>query len=341
MQGIRHSVDSQRRVSCFIKSYLTMEDIASSSYLEIQELKQNELEESVKINNLSRVKQLLASGCDVNYGAMDEQEPTSYLHLAPTAEMTRELLLHGALVDIAPLDDRTALHSAVAKMKGTQVVRVLLSFGADVNSHDRANETALSLAIRTDQCDVIEELFKYDCDFGVNSSVVYNYRTSITYQFAWDHFKIKARCNITDKLVQSIFRDDVDLNFSRYENYCVLMKYVEECLECINKIKSIIFDEVPLPEILKRIKFNNYRINCFPENIKKQIECIPVFGEIFVKFISESAERFKLYTELDKLSVSTIKNDTSELYLNNPCLLEITQYLDNNDVKNLINAAKE
>ena len=51
-------------------------------------------------NNLTLVRELLRSGCDVNYYTRDEHQLLcTYLHLSKDSTITRELLLHGACVD--------------------------------------------------------------------------------------------------------------------------------------------------------------------------------------------------------------------------------------------------
>ena len=316
-----------------------MENIVIPDYTVLRELMHNELKESVKQNNMLRVRELLESGCDVNYEAVDEEGPTSCLHLARTLEMTRELILHGAVVDNARMKGRTPLHCAVLRRKGSSVIRELVMCGANINSKDMLNETPLTLAIGTDQFDIIEELFKYDCAFVENSNM--QYRSSMSYQFAWETFRDKGKRLITYKVQQSIFRDNEDFTLIRYKKYPILMNHLKVCMDCLNKLKTILFDGIPLPDILRRIKYCNYRLENFPNNIKKQIQSVPMFGEFFVNYLLESVERFKLYKELDKLRVSTRRTNTNkEIYLNHPCLLEITQFLHNRDIKNLIIAAK-
>ena len=95
--------------------------------------KQVRLHQAVEESDLIRVRELLRSGCDVNYYIKDEFDIScSYLHLVSDSKITRELLLHGAIVDALSGNRMTPLEYAIIKRKGLAVIKELIAFGADI-----------------------------------------------------------------------------------------------------------------------------------------------------------------------------------------------------------------
>lgn len=88
----------------------------------------------------------------------------SPLHAASQAghgEIARQLLLHGADVNLKGEADMTPLFYAVAKNDGNSCVDVLLEYGADVNAEDNEQRTPLLVATQNGELETSRKLLKH------------------------------------------------------------------------------------------------------------------------------------------------------------------------------------
>jgi ankyrin repeat protein len=102
------------------------------------------------------VKLLLDHGADPNLG--DASGATALMWAIPDLEKVRLLLAHGANVNARSATDRTPLLVAAAYPGTVNVLRLLLDRGADLRAQDRSGATALSLAVRSADVDVVRFL---------------------------------------------------------------------------------------------------------------------------------------------------------------------------------------
>ena len=65
------------------------------------------------------------------------------------------LLAYGAKIDPINADGNTPLTSSLTIGDKPEIVKLLLAHGADVNHHNKAGQTALSLAIKHNYNDLI------------------------------------------------------------------------------------------------------------------------------------------------------------------------------------------
>ena len=99
------------------------------------------------------VKLLLERGADPNRAGVGGT--TALMWAVPNLEKVRLLVEHGANVNARSETDRTAFLVAASYPRTQDVLRFLLDRGADLRGQDRAGATALALAVRSADVDVV------------------------------------------------------------------------------------------------------------------------------------------------------------------------------------------
>jgi ankyrin repeat protein len=102
------------------------------------------------------VKLLLERGADPNRSGVGGT--TALMWAVPNREKVRLLLAHGANVNARSETDRTAFLVAASYPRTLDVLRLLLDGGADLRAQDRAGASALALAVRSADVDVVRFL---------------------------------------------------------------------------------------------------------------------------------------------------------------------------------------
>ena len=107
---------------------------------------------------------LLKRGADPNL--RDESGATALMWSVPDQNKVQRLLARGANVNARSQTERTALLVAAAYPGTANILRLLLERGADLRAQDRAGATALALAVRSADVDVVRFLVERGLDPG-------------------------------------------------------------------------------------------------------------------------------------------------------------------------------
>ena len=110
------------------------------------------------------MKLLIERGADPNRTGAGGT--TALMWAVPNVEKVRALLEHGANVNGRSETDRTAFLVAASYPRTVGVLRLLLDRGADIRAQDRANATALALAVRSADVDVVRFLVERGLDLN-------------------------------------------------------------------------------------------------------------------------------------------------------------------------------
>src|SRR5438552_8414606 len=108
------------------------------------------------------VELLLKHGADPN--RPDASGATALMWAVPDVETVRLLLAHGANVNARSDSERTPLLVAAAYPGTSEVLGLLLARGADLRAQDRAGTTALALAVRSADVEVVRFLVEKGLD---------------------------------------------------------------------------------------------------------------------------------------------------------------------------------
>ena len=108
------------------------------------------------------VERLLERGADPN--KTDASGSTALMWAVPDIEKVRVLLAHGANVNATSESERTPLLVASSLPRTVDVLRLLLDRGANLRAQDRAGATALALAVRSADVDVVRFLVERGLD---------------------------------------------------------------------------------------------------------------------------------------------------------------------------------
>ncbi len=131
------------------------------------------------------VELLLKRGADPNLA--DESGATALMWSVPDRSKTQSLLDHGAAVDARSESGRTALLVAASYPGTVDLLQLLLARGADLRAQDRAGTTALALAVRSADVDVVRFLVERGLDANAlnpgarRAGLARNYRPTIDY----------------------------------------------------------------------------------------------------------------------------------------------------------------
>ena len=110
------------------------------------------------------IELLLKRGADPN--RTDESGATALMWSVPDVNKVQRLLAHRANVNARSQTERTALLVAASYPGTVNLLRLLVEGGADLRAQDRSGATALSLAVRSSDIDVVRFLVERGLDPG-------------------------------------------------------------------------------------------------------------------------------------------------------------------------------
>ena len=123
---------------------------------------------AVEARNIVECRRLIETG-GANVNADRDKYANTALHLASSRghlDIVRLLLTEGADITIADNDGMTALHWASSRGH-LDIVRLLLTEGADITIADNNGRTALILASRNGHIDIANCLRKWPCTMAI------------------------------------------------------------------------------------------------------------------------------------------------------------------------------
>ncbi len=119
--------------------------------------------------NLEIAEQLLSHGADPNIASNDGTTPLMEASRMGKKKMVMLLIKHGAEVRAETASDQTALIAAIRSGKSSpEIIKLLLSYGADINKTDKNNMTPVLWAAKLGKFDE----FKLLAEKGANVKVV-------------------------------------------------------------------------------------------------------------------------------------------------------------------------
>lgn len=129
------------------------------------------LHQAAEAGNVEVIELLLAAGADIS--ARNESVGTPLHYAGRNPDVARCLLKHGCPVDAPGNEDSLgmpALSSTVA-FGNTEVIKLLLEAGANINAQDQRGETALMWAAQLGKTDVLKLLIQSHADLNRTNSL--------------------------------------------------------------------------------------------------------------------------------------------------------------------------
>ena len=313
-------------------------------------MKQLHLHQAVLKSDVNRVKKLLRSGCDVNYYRKDEFDIScTYLHLATDSIITRELLLHGAIIDTLNGNGFTPLEYAIIKRKDLAVIMELLQFGAI--STGLLHAIMMSAASSKD-CVILYKLINlFDTKRLTNYFLeceqllihrIYIYTNIEFYNMAF-YFFLERMNPIWMMEIWSFMDADDEYLEEDLEEFVMFRKnedFIRYCIEEVKNLRLYKFGELKITDIIKLPIYKRTPLRYF--NRKKYSEILnrfPIYGYNVVTRMEELNKRKYLMKKLDNLTLTSENKDTGENVIwNIDCMEEISRYLNNEELKNFTEA---
>jgi ankyrin repeat protein len=147
-----------------------------------------ELFDAVEANNLSKVKQLIDLGVNVNIKDKYENTPLIKAAVLSYKNLVELLLINGADINEVDFDNETALMN-VCRKGDSEIAKLLIMYGADLNFQSGERDyTALMLAIKYGNIETVKILV----DNGAKDNMINNYDESamvMAYRYKKDALK--------------------------------------------------------------------------------------------------------------------------------------------------------
>lgn len=268
------------------------------------------LYKAVSQGNYNQVKNLLAAGADVSFVVKDWCGESTLLHYAPTAEIVKELLSYGAEVDAKDYNGKTPLLNAVSQRKDLALVIELLENGADPNARNIQGTTALTPAITNRNLALIKELLDYGADINIKTtSPLLRYPTPLA--IAVSAHEECAKLLIKHTLINKFnndYKKVINLDFyTECINYSTLSSFVEDCVcEIIQMKTENVNDNLSVFNfVLGKNEYIKSLYDRFREKDKQLLTDFPIYHDFIFHKVDLYLQRLFL---LDKLNCFQIFN---------------------------------
>ncbi|AZL89889.1 ankyrin repeat protein [Megavirus baoshan] len=194
------------------------------------------------------------------------------------SEIFKLLLDYGANVNISACNKQTLLHNAV-RINNYENVKLLLEYGADINARDNDGSTpimCLNYCHRNDEIGRIE----YYKNKELITNLLLNYNSDI-------FIENKKGFNVLyeNQYLKNIYQYSIDLE--RYKTYMKILKK-----KIINKSSMILFQPDSMRSHILSIKWHNYDYQWTCNNYPKIIDYFNIVDEQDLKFKINDALKY-------------------------------------------------
>ena len=183
-------------------------------------MSRNPLIQACKTGDLKYVKNLLASGFNINQTLFNAK--SSLLHYASIfghLESVKYLIKKGANINAKNLQGTTPLHKAVF-YKRNETAKYLIDQGAKINDQDSYKQTALHIAVEVEDLAMIKYLLDQGADLDIKD---------VQNETPLDLAKYKKNYDIIELITKTM-----------QENVQPLVLQIEDCVVCKGTRREIL-----------------------------------------------------------------------------------------------------
>ncbi|KAK0079652.1 hypothetical protein PV325_000970 [Microctonus aethiopoides] len=305
------------------------------------------LERAVYKEDLEQVRALLTQGA--KHDIRMKPNGDSLLHKTANVKILKELLLHGAYVNVTNDYRETPLDAAV-KLHKLEIVEELLAQGANVNAMNRRGDTPLNIAVRHfSSLELIKVLLKNGADINIknrfhkdrgwtplDNAIPRGYASLLIKYYLLKNFEKKNQ-----KVINlDPYKATPDYNWlSDHLNRCVCEIVQMKTHEVQNNLTLYDLVTMKHPE---EICNNQLSMRFMKNNYSSLSKKYPVYNEIIMDEMKPFARRIDLLNKLSELqiyvSINMLNHDDKEekVILDPDSSYNIANYLSNDNLENLI-----
>lgn len=299
-----------------------------------------ELFTAVHKGDIEKVRDIFTLSC-VDVRTREIWVECPFLHCADTADMIKLILSHGADINAKDINGLTPLHSAITTFKGVSVIRELLIHGANVNATDYEGNTPLTLAIIYEYLEGIKELLENGADVNIKSTSSFlGYSTPLC--IAVRDYKDCAKI-IIKMVLRKYFKDFgkvINLDpYISFANHREISDYLEKCIDEIHRMEiNKVNKHLTIFELViekEAIKPLYVSYDIIEKDI---LYNYPIYHDVILPQIELCINRSKLFDKLKDLQICLVTTNRLDriIILNTDCVFKIANYLTNEDLNNLI-----
>ena len=290
-----------------------------------------ELTNAIKTDNLEEVKRILKSGFDLNYYKI------GYLCNAKSAEVMRELLMHGAKINSDIDHCSFPLNEAISLKKDMAIIRQLLEFGANVNGGLCFCYPPIKIATISNNIEAIVEILNHK-DFLITKTEMGKYSYNSTFRLGFLLFEELAVQTIELKLLDCLGKEEsAHTCLNKYKKYMFYEECVGKCKKELLLFKEYISGKFKINEFNNLIMYSTESLRLLENDCTELKKRFPIYADTVLKRVKEMIERKKLLKDLAGM-IFISRNADKTVVLDNYSLLEIAKYLDKQDIGNFTEA---
>jgi ankyrin repeat protein len=223
-----------------------------------------EIIDSVKNQNLNKLKLLIEHGYGVDIDIQDDDGFTALMYACDknNIEIVKLLIENGSAINIQNNDGFTALMYACEK-DNIEIVKLLIENDADINIQNNDGITALMIVCKKDNFEIAKLLIKNGADLNIQDG---DGDTALMVACYKDNIEIS----------KLLIENDADINIRNYDGKSVYDVTFNPIIEEILKQKIIEIEEKFKKDKIKRIGATNFlkSKNCNLDNLISNIKIL-------------------------------------------------------------------